>query len=350
MIDIAPIAALFSSGSFTVLKEEEHSRGEMDRRYIYLLEFTDGARMAIKIYRNSFTDARRVAAWAQLTDKYRSLGIWCPRFLPSLGGNIAESVLIDGLEHIACAEEMIAYPTYHDLEEKPDWFSIKRAAVEAIGKVAAAPDVPMSWPSAFCVFETFQVEDKTDENYEHAQTVTEKIAKDFPQYAGEAREIFAIYERNRQELEPLYSRLPRVSLQGDLNDSNILIDGGRFAGLIDFNLAGSEVLLSYLLTSEACGYWITDDSIDELMEPDRLGRRDEYLYGNLALIAKHYAFTDFERQHFCLCYNTIYPFSCWMVGHMLDDAKEQNRPECVRTILDWLRYQLTRGDISLDGF
>lgn len=51
----------------------------------------------------------------------------------------------------------------------------------------------------------------------------------------------------RRKLKAVYRDLPRCVFQGDENTSNVLVDKeGNFAGLIDFNLAGTEVIVNQL--------------------------------------------------------------------------------------------------------
>jgi hypothetical protein len=55
------------------------------------------------------------------------------------------------------------------------------------------------------------------------------------------------YREIRKELEAVYLELPRCVFQGDENFSNILIDEKQhFRGFIDFNLAGTEVIVNQL--------------------------------------------------------------------------------------------------------
>ena len=52
----------------------------------------------------------------------------------------------------------------------------------------------------------------------------------------------------------MYSALPFSCFQGDLNESNILLDeNGRFAGLLDFNLCGREPVLNYAVREALWG-------------------------------------------------------------------------------------------------
>jgi aminoglycoside phosphotransferase len=45
----------------------------------------------------------------------------------------------------------------------------------------------------------------------------------------------------RERIKEVYKELPRCVIQGDLNQSNILVFQDHFYGLIDFNLSGTEV-------------------------------------------------------------------------------------------------------------
>ena len=52
----------------------------------------------------------------------------------------------------------------------------------------------------------------------------------------------------RRKLKAVYRELPRCVFQGDENFSNVLIDDAQhFVGFIDFNLAGTEVIVNQLV-------------------------------------------------------------------------------------------------------
>ena len=61
--------------------------------------------------------------------------------------------------------------------------------------------------------------------------------------------IDATYRSKWARLWPLWQNLPRCAVQGDFSTNNVLIDkNGKIASLIDFNIAGSDVLVNDLIT------------------------------------------------------------------------------------------------------
>ena len=71
--------------------------------------------------------------------------------------------------------------------------------------------------------------------------------------------LSARHDAVRARLYAIYRELPRVFVQDDANESNVLVDeNGRFAGLIDFNLAGTEVVVNTFANWSAGDYRITE--------------------------------------------------------------------------------------------
>mgnify|MGYP007050493030 CR=1 FL=1 len=66
----------------------------------------------------------------------------------------------------------------------------------------------------------------------------------------------------------------------------------------------------------------------------------------LAVVKRHYAFSDAEKAAFSLYYRTVYPLECDLCQRF-ESAIDQKDEGKVSLILDWVDYQQTRGDLSL---
>ncbi|MBP5729144.1 MAG: phosphotransferase, partial [Clostridia bacterium] len=89
------------------------------------------------------------------------------------------------------------------------------------------------------------------------------------------------------QLKACYRNLPRCVFQGDENFSNILVDENRhFAGFIDFNLAGTEVIVNQL--ANLAGF----DYDEKNPEPEGAGVRLEhgiaYFWEHMGLMLRVY--------------------------------------------------------------
>ena len=347
-MNVTEIARLYNTSDCTIHGEIDSSHGESDKRYTYLLSFSDGEKIALKICRNLFTTAERVDGWQKLCKHYVDLGIYCPQIINSLNNNSSETILVNSEEFIIYAEEMKKYKTMEEIDPKPNYNSIRPDIIKAMGKIASDTACLLSWPSAYCLFDTFDIGEKTDENYENAESFCNNIREKFPEYTPYADKIWELYLQKRNEFEPIYRSLPKASFQSDLNKSNILVNENmEFAGLIDFNLSGTECIIYMIMLPDICGYTLKTDDLARLNEKTFLDNCDEFLYNNLKTFSDYYNFTDDERKYFCLCYNTAIPFCYWMINSMLDFAIKENKSEHIEEILDWVYYQLSRNDLTL---
>jgi len=351
MIDIKSIAQFYNPSNCTIIKEINSSRDASDKRYAFLLRFADNQELVIKVCKNAFTNAERISAWKKLCKKYLDIGIYCPQFINSINGASSEIVIIDGEEYHVWAEEMKKYKTCEELiKEKDQAIDLGDAVLESIGKIAASctENDLLPFPSAFCVYDTFDSTDVTDENYQNAESFCETVKKHYSQYSEYVDEIWSMFLHNRKMFEPVYRALPKASFQADINPSNILVDDDmKFKGYIDFNLSGTETVLCYLIINETCGYRLAEDDFDSLSSEEFLKKCDNHLYENLKIISRHYSFSEYEKENICLCYNTVYPFSCWTINGILSIAIEENKSQHIKPILDWVHYQLSRKDIQI---
>jgi len=347
-VDIKAAARLYNSSDFQAVKEIMSRDDDDDKRFVFLIKFADNQELAIKICRNDFTTHERVYGWQKLCGEYLKSGIYCPRIINSIYGRASEAILVNDEEFIVFAEEIKKYRSYDELLTKLDFETIKPAIIESIGKIAKANCELLPFPSVFCIYDTFDASYTVDENYENADNFCKTVYKHFKEYAEYVDQIWALFLQKRNAFEPVYRLLPKASFQSDLNRSNILVDDdNHFAGYIDFNLSGTMPVLSYIIINEVCGYRLKTEDLNCLTDAQFLKSCDAYLYANLNMIGKNYEFTDYEKENICLCYNTVYPFSCWSVNALLDMVIKEHQYQYVKPILDWVYYQLSRSDIGL---
>lgn len=350
VIDIKKAAQFYNKSEFSITKEMDLTRGDFDKRHVYLLKFEDGEELALKVCCNEFTSVERVTGWQKLCEKYLEMDIYCPRFLNSLNGNLAETMLIRDDEYIVFAEEMKKYKTMDEVEPQLNYEDFKEAICESVGIVAENSKDLLQWSSVYCLYDLFDSTSETDENFENGVNFRKKIKENFPEYSDYMDKIWNIFLQKRHEFEPVYRALPKAAFQADLNRSNIMLDHNlKFVGLLDFNLCGTESVLCYITIAEVCGYNLDIRDLEHLMDKDFLKRCDDYLYRNLGYIGRNYTFSDYEKKNFCLCYNTIRPFGGWHINGLLEHSIKESKTEYIKSILDWVHYQLTRDDITLDN-
>jgi len=329
-------------------------RGDDDFRKVCIAD--DGSRkIAIKHTANSFTDAERISGWIRLMDAYRSLGICCPRAVPNLHGELIHVTCENGRNYYTYAEEFAVYETaehipedeWKDSDGNPVWLP---DMLRTLGRVAAARLDTVDWPSAYCLLEPYSPPDTTDEGTECALLFAGYVKEHLPAFHERTQALLDLFYRNKECLRQIYHTLPTSCFQGDLNDSNILLDENhRFAGLIDFNLCGREPILNYTVRealwgiSDRCLYGEGDRHLyyyDKTLDD----RRIRSFLRNLGYIAETYSYTDAEREAFPILFR--YMNSFWW-QHVEEIKRIAGEEEKVSALLDWLEFQMTRDDIRL---
>ncbi|AUS96227.1 hypothetical protein CDQ84_11910 [Clostridium thermosuccinogenes] len=339
--------SLYGSESPKQIALHNSSRGENDIRMTYIVEFPNMDKLAVKVTKNSFTTPERVKGWAELIEHYNNLGIYCPKIVRNKNGEYCSN--IDG--YLVFAEEYMKYkPAAGRNESLTGDQKYERKLYESIGLVAANPAPLVPWHTAYCIYDKFDITDEYDENYQCAMELRDYYRDNIPEHAMRAQKLFEEYCRRREKFEPIYRLLPKSVFQGDINDSNILVDeAGDFKGMIDFNLSGTETILNYAFCESFC--CLEDDSeIDVLLDTEALKKRDAWTAQRLAWIGKHYKFTDEEREAFNEYYNIVAPFRwtyhCFFLSLLKNREKYPEGRKYAGHILDWTEYQMTRSDVS----
>ena len=99
----------------------------------------------------------------------------------------------------------------------------------------------------------------------------------------------------RRELKGVYRELPRCVFQGDENFSNVLIDEAQhFAGFIDFNMAGTEVIVNQL--ANLAGFDYDEKKTEPIGAQARLAFALRYFQEHIGCMLRAYHATAKERQ------------------------------------------------------
>ena len=348
-----PINRYFSTEPQKI-KTLDLCRGDDDFRKVYIVTIEE-KKIVIKHCSNTFTDENRINGWSRLMDAYRALGIYCPAILPGTDGQTVYRQETDGRTYFAWAEEFAPYRTAEQIGEDTlkDADGIAVYAPELfrlLGTVAAAKLDLMDWPSAYCLLEPFCPPDTTDEQTECAEKFVKYVKENIPRYTERAERLLELYYKVQSELRKVYPLLPTSCFQGDLNESNLLLDDeNHFVGLIDFNLCGKEPILNYTVRE---ALWWTDDSALYGENQARLYFYDKALddlrirsfLKNMAYIGERYRFTEIEREIFPTLFRYVNSF-WWHHVSAVEEVKDDD--EKLEMLFDWLEKQLTREDIRL---
>ena len=229
------------------------SREDEDFRNAVIISTAEGEKYVFKFSANDFTFPDKIRMWQRTVEEYRDLGYYCPRIYADRN-NEFPAVEYEGRRCFVHAEE---YSKYKPLEDRgscdddapeADSSAYFEDMWEMTAKIAARRLDYTEYPSAYCLFETFCPSDETDEVLENARE-WKKTADALPEeFSEQTQRIWRLWCENREALEPIYKKLPTSVFQADLNSTNLLIDDdGKFKGVYDFNLAGRDVFLNYLM-------------------------------------------------------------------------------------------------------
>jgi len=334
--DVKEVLRLYSPKTPNDYTVSDNSRGQDDKRFIIFADYPNQGKVVLKAARNSFSTPKRVAVWAELAEHYNKRGIYAPRFLRCENG---EYGVMCG-SYCVWAEEFAKYtPDETVLDE-----ASAKARLKALGRVAAVSAPLTPWSSPYAMFDKFCVLDEAPEIYENGLYIMREISGKFPQFASRAASIMKEYKRRRTAFEPIYRALPKAAFQADMNCSNLLFDAGKFAGLMDFNLSGTDAVLSYVFYES--NYINFDEELAEVKRGAlRIHALEERTRRNLAYVSEEYCFGDSERSAFNTFYNLAVPF--WNYNFILyKDWLRECGGKAVPRILDYIEFHLTREDVG----
>ncbi|MDR0445475.1 MAG: GNAT family N-acetyltransferase [Oscillospiraceae bacterium] len=332
--DAAAIAELY--GEPTAYEMSDNSHGASDKRFTMVAEYPVLGKIAVKVARNLFTTPERVCGWAALAEHYNTLGVYAPKFIPTASGELSAVVG----NYVVHAEEFSKFVPDGDV----DYDASAEARLSALGRIAANRlKPPLPWTSPYAMYDKFDASDDAPELYENGLRLIRRIIECYPEHAERANAIWLNYERRRSEFEPTYRTLPQASFQADMNKSNLLFDNGKFAGLMDFNLAGTDAVLSYAMYE--CFYYMTETEITRAVTERDTREIDERAARNLGFVAREYKFGATEHSAFNAFYNLAAPF--WGAHYETYNTLLRDRDgEFVPHILDFVEWQLNRSDVS----
>lgn len=314
---------------------------EDEYRYIVIVQTAKHGPLVLKCYSDSYTNGDKIDGWARLAQAYRQGGIRTPRFYPAGNGSYSAAMSVEGIPFHVWAEEYMPYPTMDDRELDMEDMSagFLRQLGSCMGKmhtIALQERIEYDWNSPYVLL------DPEEENYSDAKQWYEtlKYSEADPHLV---EEIWDVYNRKRKELEAAFPALPAGGVQGDLSLNNLLIDDDQqLAGIIDYNLAGQDKFVSYMMQEGIflCFECYREEGLDRETCAD-MERRFKHFYEGYA---KQYPLTQAERGVVNMLYNVIRPFRWDKVNNTLQAAQAGAWPE-VNERLRWMRRELTREDI-----
>lgn len=290
------------------------SRDDSDVR----LNFIVDKKYVLRINNGGGIDEDRIARMQRLAERYNSVNVKCPRFIKSVDGRY--SFLCDG--YLVYLQEYLDYPLASEIAESK---TIRKQVIEHLGVFASKFTGVDLWEtnSMWSLIDLAPLDVDIDEKQENFNELYDKLVE-----IGEialAKEAAAFNEANRAAIKRIYKKLPRCVYQGDLNPTNILTDRGEFVGLIDFNMAGTEVNVNNFINETDS----LDDELFRTLPPQKvltaaIAEQD----GLMSLILKNYTLNNDEisvlENYRNICLISQYPTVSAFID-CLDDMRYRPR-------------------------
>lgn len=324
--EIQEILAHFGAKVQTITYFYDTSRSEEDRRLNYILDdkYVLKINSAIAMWETRLREIHRLIA------RYRSIGVYCPDLIPTLDGSLSYAWQKNGKEYTCFVEEYAIYPVLGD-ERIVD----RKEVVEHFGILASKySNVDLSETrSMWSIIDLAPLDADIDEKQENADLLIVTLRKQG--YEGLAGRVDTFNLMLREKIMTVFQNLPRCVYQGDLNSANELHKDGHFAGLIDFNMAGTDVNINVFLNET--NWFPEEEEFDTLSVSELLTKQDTEQKDVLSVILRHYTLNDDEIFAFPYYQRIIelfqYPNVCAMVKWLGEDMRREKCVELIESLL-----------------
>ena len=304
------------------------SHNEDDKRLNYILDNT----YVLKV--NSITTMweERLQEIRRLILRYRSIDVYCPDLFPTLDGNLSYVLHKDGRAYTCFVEEYARYPAFQWGEEHE-----RKEVMEHLGVLAAKyTGVDLSAiKSMWSIIDLAPLDVNIDEKQENTNMLVKTLQR--IGYADLAKQVEDFNNLMRQKIKEVFDELPRCVYQGDLNSTNELHKDGHFIGLIDFNMAGTDVNINVFLNET--NWFPEEKEFDQLSVSEILEKQKREQEEMLSVIFRHYTLNEIEKQVFPYYKRIVslfqYPNVCSMIEWLQSNIR---RKKCVELIQEMVSY------------
>ena len=235
---------------------------------------------------------KRMGDLNRLIERYRAVGIKCPAFLADDNGKY----LHPWNQFLCCLSEYIDLPLANEIELK-DEDRLSFEVAESVARFAETyRDVDLSETMGmYSLFDLspFDIPNGVDEKQDNFDRLTGLLRSEGED--GLADRLEARHADIRRKLKAVYRELPRCVFQADENFSNVLIDDAQhFAGFIDFNLAGTEVIVNQL--ANLAGFDYDEEQTNPEGAQARLEFAIRHFQDRISRMLRFYHASEKERQ------------------------------------------------------
>lgn len=355
-MSIEEIIALFHREKASEYTLKSVRLDEDDSRWILYVTVAQ-IKYVIKIAANGFTTAERIRGWVDMIAEYQKMGYYSPAVLKSLRGNYAETIQFNEKGCVVWEEEYAKYNLRDSLDKavytRADGIYVYHDEVLAfIAKIAEKHYSNFPYPSGWVRFEPFGADETTDEVSECVEAFGELVNEKAPNFLSRWDHIRSLFEENKQKLREIYGNLPTSVFQSDEAGNNLILDdNGHFLGVIDYNLAGKDVVINRFLSAILFGYsYHQKKAADPHLLPELNSETQnsviEIVLDSLRKLRRYYTFNEMEAQAAPLLFKYI---SCIEYTQIEALEKYAHDHDKLQQLFDFMEHELLRDDIDFRG-
>lgn len=278
-----------------------------------------------------------------LVNRYHSIGVYCPRVLKTIHNQYTFEVKKNDDVFVCHLEEMAKYSI--SPRQKNVDYDLKKKMLVHVGQLASMySDIDLcNHVSMWSLITLAPCDQEIDEKQENFNALIHILKEN-----GHREIALKLNKENdylRDRIKEVLVELPRCVYQGDLNNSNILLDEDNcFKGIIDFNMFGTEVNINCFLNESM--YFVKAKDYDELLAQDIYDKMIKMQSQLLSSILDNYKLSDLEVE-FLAYYNRIIYMSFYPnVSLMIKLIRDKRHVEKVVELLNMFT-RMTSKDLLL---
>ena len=302
------------------------SHGPEDTRWNVVLDDA----YVLKIGSSKVIWEERMQQIHRLIQRYHTIGVYCPRLIPTKSGSICSAFETAENRFVCYVEEFARYPVCQE-DSILDWSEVT-AHLGVLAARYSGVDLSDNL-SMWSLIDLSPLDTDVDEKQENADSLVECLQE--AGYPELARSVNEYNTALRAALLPRFRELPRCVYQGDMNYTNVLVDNGHFAGLIDFNLSGTEVNINCFLCETQ---WFPETAdFDAHTISELLSMIDSKQAVALDVILQAYSLNELEKQLLPYYKGIItlfqWPHVCQLITWLGDDSRKEKAAELIRGLI-----------------
>lgn len=247
----------------------------------------------------------RLSEIDRLATRYREIGILAPKLYKNKIGTFSTN--LDN--HICYISEYLDFETEDSIDDENIRQEIRKEVISSIGRFSAKfseVDISKIY-SMWSIINLSPLDTDIDEKQENLDMLTAELRN-----LGEvtlASDIDTFNRCVRERIKTVLNDLPRCVIQGDLNDTNLLVKNGHFAGLIDFNMSGTEVNINHFCCET--NYEVEEDDFNTMTAEQIYEKMIRYQDELLQIIFNEYTMSPLEKKYLedfrSICLISQYP-------------------------------------------